>query len=50
MSSEFDKGSALAGMQWLGGVQLARYFDENFTSQFFEGKRVLEASECVSFN
>ena len=38
-------GSALAGMQWLGGVQLARYFDENFTSHYFKGKRALEASE-----
>ncbi len=35
-------GSGLAGMQWLGGVALSRFFDERFPVGYFEGKRVLE--------
>lgn len=42
-------GSALAGMQWLGGVTLARYFDNSsfFPVGSFDGKRILEVGAGV---
>jgi len=43
------EGSALAGMQWLGGVTLARYFDnaEVFPHGSLNGKRILEVGAGV---
>jgi predicted nicotinamide N-methyase len=43
------EGSGLAGMQWLGGVTLARYFDDarHFPASWFVGKRVVEVGAGI---
>jgi len=43
------EGSGLAGMQWLGGVTLARYFDDarHFPAGSFNGKRVVEVGAGI---
>ena len=43
------EGSGLAGMQWLGGVTLARYFDDalHFPAGSLHGKRVVEVGAGI---
>ncbi|KAJ8603863.1 hypothetical protein CTAYLR_000330 [Chrysophaeum taylorii] len=35
-------GDGIAGLQWAGGVRLARYFDEKFERGWWVGKRCIE--------